>query len=286
MSETYLEDSVKNPCLCGSKSYEFIYDGKYNRQISNYSYSLYQCKQCLTVRTFPVPDMSLYTEGYTASTASTKEYLEREKPWCKDLALEIKNILDKNPELKKLPVIDIGCNGGELVEQLNKLGMTAEGCDIDPIAVNHGLKKNLHLFIRDLAEQPLDKTYGLIMMNHTLEHIVPAREVIKNVCNSLASGGILQIHVPNYRSWISKVMKGKWGFLAPHEHVWQFTPETLKSFIEASLPGQLTSIDIRCKTNLETAEGKGIKIFIKKIIIFAASKFNNGDEIIATFRKS
>ena len=271
-------------CLCGSNSYTLLYRGVHNRQISNYPFSLYRCKTCQLVRVLPTPDMSLYTKGYSASTADNQEYVPRNKPWCVDLANEVERILSFYPDLQGKPVLDVGCNGGELVEQLNARNIQAEGCDIDPVAINYGLKKNLSLFLQDLSSQPLDEKYGVVIMNHTLEHIVPTIDVIKNICNALIPGGILHIHVPNYDGWIPKIMKDNWGFLVPHEHVWQFSPQTLKFHIESSLPGKIKTVEIRCKTNLEPV-GTGIKGLVKGSFIFMATNFNKGDEIIATFRK-
>jgi len=188
------------------------------------------------------------------------------------------------PDLQEKPVLDVGCNGGELVEQLNAKNIQAEGCDIDPVAINYGIKQNLSLFLQDLSNQPLDKKYGVVIMNHILEHIIPAIDVIKNIVNALIPGGILHIHVPNYDGWISKIMKDNWGFLVPHEHVWQFTPQTLKFHVEASLPGDIRAVKIRCSTNLEPI-GSGVKGLVKASIMLMASNLNYGDEIIATFRK-
>jgi 2-polyprenyl-3-methyl-5-hydroxy-6-metoxy-1,4-benzoquinol methylase len=278
-------DNLKDAeCLCRSNSYILLYKGIYNRQISNYPFSLYKCNTCKLVRVLPIPDISLYTDGYSASTGNSEEYIPRDKPWCIDLANEVEKILSFYPELQGKSVLDVGCNGGELVEQLNARNIKAQGCDVDRVAINYGIKKNLSLFLQDLSSQPLDEKYGFVIMNHTLEHIVPAIDMIKNIVNALIPGGILYIHVPNYDGWIAQIMKNNWGFLVAHEHVWQFTPETLKFHIESAFPGKIETVEIRCKTNLEPI-GTGIKGFMKGSIISMATKLNKGDEIIATFRK-
>ncbi|MBY0516453.1 MAG: class I SAM-dependent methyltransferase [Bacteriovoracaceae bacterium] len=270
-------------CLCGNKNYNLVYKNTYNRQVRDYKFSLYQCVNCSAVRVDPVPDISLYTEGYTASTESNS-YMRREKPWCKTLSKEVVEIIEDHPSLKGLPVLDVGCNGGELVECMKKDGLNAEGCDVDPIAVEYGKSKGLNLFIKDLASHKLEKKYSVVTLNHTLEHIIPAQVFMQNIYDSIVKDGVLLIHVPNYNSWISRIMKHKWGFLAPHEHVWQFTPETLKNFILNSSDHKMEVIKIECKTSLEQP-GDGVKGFIKKIIIKFSELFDQADEIIATFRK-
>jgi len=230
-----------------------------------------------------VPDISLYTSGYRDSTAENGLYVQRDKQWCHTLAKTIENILLENPAILNEPVLDVGCNGGELVEQLVERRIIAEGCDVDPIALAHGRNKGLPVFHYDLSSQKLRKLYGLIVLNHTLEHIVPASEMINNIYESLLPGGVLYIRVPNFSGWIARMLKEKWGFLVPQEHVWQFAPSTLKSFIKAK--GKFQAIEIHCKSNLEYP-GIGIKGWVKEFIKSAAVQLNRGDEIIASFRKT
>ena len=279
------DDNMKGvPCLCKSCSYSFLYEAITPQYRGSYPFKLYKCEQCGLIRVYPVPDMSLYTNGYGNSTASNGEYIQRAKEWCTTIADEVKIVSSLHPELKQQLVLDIGCNGGELVEALNARGLKSEGCDIDPIAVAHGVKQGLNLFCQDLSLQNLNKKYGIVIMSHTLEHLVSPNDVLNNIHQALLPGGLLYIRVPNFNGWIAQIMKERWGFLIPQEHIWQFTPQTLKFHVESE--GKFKVVDIRCKSNMEY-RGKGrLKSFVKEIIKYSAVMLNHGDEIVAIFRKN
>lgn len=269
-------------CPCGSEAYRLIYKGVSTRTLAvNYSYELHKCDSCELVRVCPIPNISLYTNGYINSTQSG-EYLIRDKPWCKILAEEIVGFLSKH-ELQASTVLDVGCNGGELVKQLNERGVKSEGCDVDPIAVAFGRSNELNLFVQDLAQEPLKKKYGVIVLNHTLEHVEELEIVLRRVHDALYPGGLLYIRVPNYDGWIPKLMKENWGFLVPDQHVWQFTPQTLKRHVENA--GSFRILELSSKSNLEY-KGTGIKGLVKNSLIAISVFLNQGDELTSVFVRS
>ncbi len=270
-------------CLCGNNSYSVIFKGTTPQYRGNYYFELHQCQKCNLVRTLPVPDISQYEKGYQDSTKSTGEYYKRQKPWCLNHAQKISKIRAAYPALQSEKVLEIGCNGGEVVSILNEMEIPAEGCDIDSVAVEYGKKEGLILFVHDFSNQELNHKYGIIFANHTFEHILSLNQSMVNISNSLVSGGILSLRVPNYEGWIAQIMRSKWGFLVPQQHIWHFTPKTLALQVEST--GELELININCRSGLESAGSGVIKNWIKSQIASLAIKFNHGDEIIATFQK-
>lgn len=85
--------------------------------------------------------------------------------------------------------LDIGCSTGYLMEQLYNRGFTVTGIDPDP---------------ESLADYPRwedapEKTYDLICMSHTFEHINHPREFLEGILAKFAKPGTrLMIDVPNY----------------------------------------------------------------------------------------
>ena len=276
--------AVSNPnCLCGKNFYRTIFKGNTPEYRGNYYFELHKCVHCNLVRTLPIPDIYQYEQGYEASTQSTGQYHQREKPWCLNHAREISKILAQHPNLQSEKVLEVGCNGGEVISILGKMKIAAEGCDVDSVAVEHGKKAGLNLFVHDFSTQELDSKYGIIFANHTFEHILHLEQAVANISNSLVSGGILSVRVPNYDGWIARIMGYKWGFLVPHQHVWHFTPKSLEHQIESS--GDLKSIEMNCHSGLETVGSGAIKNWLKSRIASLAIALNRGDEIIATFQK-
>lgn len=275
---------MQEECFCGNREYRLVFEGDFKRWYDKYHYSLYKCKNCKLVRTYPVQDVSLYIEGAEIIGSSANgEYVVRDKPWMKPLALKMKQLLEEHPHLTGKPVLEIGCNAGEMVEEMNALGMDATGVDVDRDAIAYGQKRGARISILDVSEEELEAgRYGLIVMSHTLEHIPPAAKLIRNVNKALMPGGLLHIHVPNYAGLIPRLMGNNWEFLVPPQHTWQFTPETLQFNVERET--DLRLYRVACKTNMEP-NSVGIKGIVKRGVIAASIALNQGDEIVATFQK-
>lgn len=272
---------MNEPCLCGNAQYQKIYGGTYVRgEEGSYDFALQKCRKCSLVRTDPIPDITFYETGYQVDEAG--QYLVRLKPWDAKIAKHLKKILECHPKVRDRPALDVGCNGGELVEQLKLRGIEAEGCDVDRVAIAHGAGRGLPLFCRDLAHEKLDKPYGAVTMIHTLEHIVPAPQMLEHIAGALDEGGLLYIRVPNFGGWIPRLMKGGWAFLVPAQHVWQFTPQTLKHHVER-ITG-LRALEISCRSRMEPPS-PGLKGAVKEFIAAQATHHNQGDEIVALFKK-
>ena len=273
----------QTPCVCGSVLYDRVFQGKYQRGLEgDYEFSLWKCRKCALVRTFPIPGVELYTSGYSHSTDTSGEYAAQDKPGNVPLASYLKNLVAASPEIAGETVLDVGCNGGELVVEMQRNGLKAEGCDVDPVAVEYGIKQGLTLFCQDLSFNRPEKNYGAVTLIHTLEHIVPATGFLENIASALLPGGLLHVRVPNFGGWIPQLMKENWGFLMPPLHVWQFTPDTLQSCVER-VDG-LKLAEVKCNRTLEPKSG-GMKGLLKNVVMSSAAQFDHGDEIIATFKK-
>jgi 2-polyprenyl-3-methyl-5-hydroxy-6-metoxy-1,4-benzoquinol methylase len=268
-------------CLCGAESYRVLDAGR--SLPGGHSFQIARCLRCQLVRVLPVPTPeALYGAGYQYSTTATGQYLVRDKPWCRSLAQAVAQLLSRHESLRGWPVLDVGCNGGELVSELAALGLLAEGHDVDPVAVAHARSLGLNVTERDLCNEPPSKRYSVIILNHTLEHIVPVYELLASLMQGLVPGGLLYVRVPNFDGWIARALGNRWSFLVPDEHVWQFTPETLRRHVLAAAPYEL--LELRCRSSLEytTPAWKGQ---IKEAVKGLAVRFNAGDEITATFRR-
>jgi 2-polyprenyl-3-methyl-5-hydroxy-6-metoxy-1,4-benzoquinol methylase len=266
-------------CLCGGDAYRVLGAAHEGAQ----PFTIARCLGCRLVRIVPVPDpMSLYCAGYQDSMTVTGEYLVRDKPWCRTIAEAVAALVSADARLASAPLLDVGCNGGELVQELAALGLSAEGCDVDPVAVAHGQSLGLSLTRKDLCAEPVGTLYSVIILNHTLEHVVPIYALLRSLFAGLIPGGILYVRVPNFGGWIARVMGERWSFLVPRQHVWQFTPETLQRHVLAAAPYEARSINCRASMEYSMAGWKGrLEDLIKELGV----RFDAGDEIIATFRR-
>ena len=102
-----------------------------------------------------------------------------------------------------LPVADLGCGRGELVEMLDEAGIKATGVDtnLGQLAeLEHGAYVNRDLF--DWLDEQADASHRALLAVHVVEHL-PLELQVRLVFETrrvLADGGLLVLETPNVLS--------------------------------------------------------------------------------------
>ncbi len=268
------------PCACGADAYRKVFAFSGGR--SSAGGEVARCDACGLARTLPVPDVGMYANGYGDSTTAGGTYLEREKPWCAEVARDALRVLGEAGLPAEARLLDVGCNGGELVAELRLRGGNAEGCDVDPVAVRHGQGKGLPLQLHDFSRGPLGGAWDAVLMNHTLEHVGPLSPFLDNLAASLRPGGWLYVRVPNFEGLLAELLSPRWSFLVPDEHVWHFTPRTLARTVSSL--GQFRTVHVRAATSLERG-GPGLLGTARARLGWLGERVGRGDELCALFQR-
>jgi 2-polyprenyl-3-methyl-5-hydroxy-6-metoxy-1,4-benzoquinol methylase len=129
-------------------------------------------------------------------------------------------------------VLDVGCASGGFLAEAAANGWDAYGTDISQEAANaaratYGLRVDAETLI------PGDSTlrFDLITLWHVLEHLVEPRSALENICQSLATDGLLFIEVPNWHS-VGRLVRGRrWAQLRPPEHITFFSGQSLRALL-------------------------------------------------------
>lgn len=117
-------------------------------------------------------------------------------------AVHLPRLLSADPVQQGLPVLDLGCGRGELLELLREHNIPARGIDASPAAValcqSRGLPAEQGDALAFLAAQP-DASWGAIALFHLIEHFtIPEHTIIfDQAFRILAPGGILFMETPN-----------------------------------------------------------------------------------------
>jgi 2-polyprenyl-6-hydroxyphenyl methylase/3-demethylubiquinone-9 3-methyltransferase len=150
------------------------------------------------------------------------------------------------PDLSGLRVLDVGCGGGILTEELLRRGLRAMGADIAEGALAHataharsgGLTPH---YIRARGERlPFpDATFSAVLSSDFLEHVGNLRDVVRESARVLAPGGLFLYDTIN-RTWLTLLFHvgilQTWRKLVPaRTHDWrQFvTPGELRTALVA-----------------------------------------------------
>lgn len=131
-------------------------------------------------------------------------------------------------------VLDIGCGGGFLLEELARRGYSGVGIDLSPESVeiartrlrDIGASDRLDAMVGSAYEPP-EGPFDLVTLTDVLEHLEDPRACLAALRRQMAPGGLLVVSTPNRRSlpgarrWLSE--KGVPGItlnLAPIDN-WQ-----------------------------------------------------------------
>lgn len=126
-----------------------------------------------------------------------------------------------------VPVVDLGCGRGELLELLADAGVEARGVDLDPDMVQRCHGRGLDVDLADAVdwlEKHADQSLGAVFSAQFVEHI-PSEELVRLLrvaLEKLRPGGILLAETVNPHS--PRALKSFW---VDPTHVRPIFPETL-----------------------------------------------------------
>jgi SAM-dependent methyltransferase len=216
--------TVGDLCWCGNFKGSMI-SGDW-KNVSGTTFTLTKCDNCGTIRT-SMCEFDDYEEAVYLGKISISE--------------RHKNSIDTIKKYCIGKTLDIGCNCGEILNELRKDKAFADlvGIDANEKAVLLGIETyNLNLknvSIDDLLIETQEKDkYDNVIIVHTFEHIpnpVQFLQKIKGLFKSYGEG-LLYICVPN----IENVNIFKFGALDPREHYWHFSQHTFTSLVKYALP--------------------------------------------------
>jgi SAM-dependent methyltransferase len=215
---------------------------QYTESASHKEFHIYRCESCGTGFLNRPPHVkwlqSIYQySGQALTQAITlKDVLAREDefPNCKVDADRMSYQANLFNDSGNDQALDIGSGFGFYTQALRKAGYRT-------VSINPGQYEN-EVFISLNGDEPLavmfenyqpSGQFGVVMMSQVLEHLLEPDRAISKVSGLLAPGGVLACAVPNYDSFLVKLLGTKDNAcLWVPEHVNYFTENGLKTLVE------------------------------------------------------
>lgn len=188
-----------------------------------------QCAGCGLARTKPAgrfhdsqPDPGQYDQDYFTSRNA---YLSQQAAFSQMFA----RTLDQLQPFKATgALLDIGCGPGLLLKLARERGYATQGCDISEWATEYARSQGFDVRTGDVQTLGYGAgQFDVVVINHTLEHLPQPLDTLREACRVLKDDGVLLVGVPNFASFMSRVMRERWAGLLPDQHLWHFTPLTL-----------------------------------------------------------
>jgi SAM-dependent methyltransferase len=269
--------SNKPACVCGATQYSPVLRGTYDRLLlHDYAFEVVRCNRCALARTLPVPDQRQYDSGYALTTEDGRFVGAHEDGWSERTVRYVRRRAGGSR------LIDVGCSVGNLVAAAKAHGYEAVGIDPDCVATAEGRRLGREVRagrIEDVAEESFD----VAVANQVVEHVLDVRGFFAALERVLAPGGYAFILVPHYRGLMPRLMRDHWIGWFPSQHVWHFTPTTLKHVAEGS--SGLRLVEYTTKGVIEPPSA-GLRGYVKAAVTACSHATGWGDEIEALFQKA
>jgi 2-polyprenyl-3-methyl-5-hydroxy-6-metoxy-1,4-benzoquinol methylase len=171
-------------------------------------------------------------------------------------------------------LLDIGAASGAYVRAAIDKGWEAHGIELSPLAV--AFAKDY--WEVDLIQGTLDEAhfqnnfFDTIIMVHTLEHLPDPLKTLIGINKILKRTGMLYVSLPNIASCKAKKLRGKWSALKPAEHLFFFSPKTLKLLFEKAgfdivrIDTSISVVDLEGLQKLGLPVREGFRTFINKYL--------------------
>lgn len=240
-----LYGEILQECVaCGGKEIRFWRSKhfQYTEKTRHGRFDIYRCSRCGTGFLNHPPHVqwlrSIYQYSGQALTrpATLDEVLAREaeSPNCTVDAARMARLASRFNASGNRLALDIGSGFGFYTRALRQLGYSTVG--INPGRYENAVFRELN------GDEPVPVMFeefesagpfGVVVMSQVLEHLLEPDKSIKKAAGLLEPGGVLACAVPNYRSFLVKLLGTKDNAcLWVPEHVNYFTVDGLATLME------------------------------------------------------
>lgn len=175
---------------------------------------------------------ALYRDAYQGATGGYFGKVDKKMRRSRGRARTLRRLLRDRPAPT---LIDIGANGGFMVEAARQLGFRAVGVEIDPVSVAYARQhypdnRFCEGSIESFAAQS-DERFDAAYCSEVIEHVVDANSFVAAIAALLRPGGILYLTTPDIGHWRRPRDVTTWDAFAPPSHCLYFTRRALTGLL-------------------------------------------------------
>jgi SAM-dependent methyltransferase len=133
-----------------------------------------------------------------------------------------------------LTVCDLGCGDGSLLMEAERMGYRTSGCEQDNFSVkiaNSRLIGGVESTTVSNYLQHIKSLPSLVVMSHSLEHLLDPGETLRRIYSLMPSGGILVLALPNADQGRKSRIKTYWGYWQVPVHVTHFGAKEFPKYL-------------------------------------------------------
>lgn len=195
-----------------------------------------RCASCGLVYLDPMPTPKEIATTYDGYVGTTDYFGKADKKMkrARRRARRLKRYAQGNRYL------DVGCNGGFMVEAARQFGFEATGMDLDPVSIAYAQEhypENSYFqgTVEALADREADagRTFDVIYCSEVIEHVPQSHHFVTALARLLKPGGVVQITTPDITHWRRPRNLETWDAFCPPDHCLFFSPANLAQLLAA-----------------------------------------------------
>ena len=242
MEELKCTEIISCP-LCGADKNRPVFEEIFQVKDHKYALGVNECSSCHLCYTSPrlnVAGLSqLYNDAYMEQTVSGL-YNVNENVSALEYGQFVKYLKKEFPAGGV--ALDVGCGVGLMLDAIAKdcPNISAQGIEFSNYAGQKAVQKGHPVRFGDITQMNdlVPNSLDAIVLLYVLEHMRDPMAALRKCHSLLKDSGRIFIAVPNYRylklthtGILGRLLYGKRSNLFPNEHLFNYTPETIKSLL-------------------------------------------------------
>jgi SAM-dependent methyltransferase len=136
---------------------------------------------------------------------------------------------------KRGRLLDVGAALGDFVLEAQAAGWQSEGVEISGYAAARARGRGAIVHTGELAQLRLPTArFDVVTLYDTIEHLTDPVATLREIQRLLVPGGLLHLVTPNVGGYQARVLGRRWYHYKPGEHLFYFSPATVRAAIEAA----------------------------------------------------
>jgi 2-polyprenyl-3-methyl-5-hydroxy-6-metoxy-1,4-benzoquinol methylase len=264
-------ESQRMTCmLCGGESTE--------RHLQVGAHVLDRCRSCglISTRNFAGTESAYAGEAYFTTR---NEYVGRWDEFCAHFERMVARIQRHVPSGR---LLDVGAGVGAFLSVSSRHGYSARGVEVSEWASGYARReKGLDVVTGTLEDARFgDAHFDVVVLNHVIEHVPDPRALLGEVRRILGPEGLIVLGTPNAESLMARLIRARWASYRPGEHIWHFTPSTLRRLVESE---GFRVVECEAKEN-NPVRSWSLKDDVRRLIN-AVSRLANRSEALLLFAR-
>lgn len=194
---------------------------------------LHQCATCETVYMHPLPSpetiAGFYEDSYDGASTGYFAKVDKKMKRSRGRIKYLSRFVNSGAFL------DIGSNGGFMVEAAREHGYQAVGVEIDPVSVDYAREHypDNEYFTGTIEEYgESGRLFDLAYCSEVIEHVPDVQGFVAATAKLLKPGAVLFITTPDISHWRRPRTLTDWDAYCPPSHCVFFNPASLTRIFE------------------------------------------------------